>query len=138
MRTTRWLCYAVFLALPVLACEPAGDEPATEGEPAAEQVAPGEGDGMEQGADAGMESGAMVSQAVEVTNAMPHPMIVFAVTNGDRTELGTVDANATDTFAVDAAEGGTLELVAEDEEQTHDVEHSVMVTGDTASWTLGG
>lgn len=129
MRTNRWFPVLIIAALPTLACNQTPDQTATEQQPPAAEPAPSVPEQPAPGA---------MAQAVVVDNAMPHPMVVYRLEAGERVELGTVEPDATETFSVPAAAGDTVELVAADMAETHQVEETVVAGSDTTTWTLGG
>lgn len=72
------------------------------------------------------------SYAVNVTNEMPHPMIIY-VDDGDTPRLlGTVGAEQQERFIVSTADRPTVTLIATDEADTHTVRRTVtLVPGST-------
>lgn len=131
MRTERWFPILLVAAVPLVACRQQPDQGAVQDELPAAEPAPGT---EEQAAPEAMGE---AQPTVAVENAMPHPMVVYRLQNGERVELGTVDAGATETFSLPVAAGETVDLVAADLGETHQVEESVVASGDTATWTLG-
>lgn len=123
MNIARWKWLPLIVALPLVACEQTPDEipdEMPETEPQMEQPA------------------APVQQSVTVENRMPHVMIVSVIEDGVPRELGQVAEQETQTFTVEGAEGEELELVAQDEAETHTVDHTVEVGAEAPTWTLGG
>lgn len=78
----------------------------------------------------------VAAREIEVRNPMPHPMIVTATVDGEAVELGTIPANATAEFTVQARRGASVELEARDEADTHRVQGSVTVGDLVARWTI--
>jgi hypothetical protein len=72
-----------------------------------------------------------------ITNPMPHDMTVTADWGAGPQELGTVAANSEATFAVTAAAGTTVTLVATDAGKTHSPSGTVTLeSGSAAKWTI--
>lgn len=65
------------------------------------------------------------TQAINVTNAMPHPMIVWFDDGTGERLLGTVDSGSTDRFVLDGTGAATVSVIARDEAQTHTVRRTV-------------
>jgi hypothetical protein len=65
------------------------------------------------------------TQAINVINDMPHPMIVsFDDGTGERL-LGTVAARSTDRFVIAGTAATTISVVAHDQARTHTVRRTV-------------
>jgi hypothetical protein len=132
MRTTRWITLLVPFAFVFAACEPAVDEAPEAGEVTeAPEVTPTPPADVAPPAEPGV-----AARTIEVTNPMPHPMIVTATVDGETTELGAVPANQTAEFTVQARTGATVQLEARDEPDTHQVRGTVTVGETAARWTI--
>lgn len=94
------------------------------------------GDEVSQEGEMGMEM-AGVEFAIEVTNPMPHDMVVYAEAGTRVLELGTVPANGSASLTFTASEAMELELRARDTGMTHSVSGTVQLTeGQAAAWTI--
>ena len=120
-----WLVSAIIF----IGCDGEGDE---------RQVAAA-GTGSEFAAaldDSQMEMAAS-AYMIEVTNAMPHKMIIYLRTADIDMELGSVAANGSADFAVTAPPVLEVELRATDARHTHSVRGTVALsTAEAASWTI--
>lgn len=138
MKVRQGTLLALFVAVPLLACgagepgeTPDAEMPEAEPVPETETAAP-EDPAPDPTAEA-------VEQAVSVTNSMPHTMVVSVVEDGEPRELARVDPDATESVSVEGAPGSQVELVAEDEGETHQVDFTVEVGATEAqSWDIGG
>lgn len=75
---------------------------------------------------------------IEVSNPMPHAMVVYRTTSSGEVKLGTVPANGSTYFTITEPADMNVPLRAEDEAQTHSVTGSVhLMKGMEASWTIG-
>ena len=64
---------------------------------------------------------------LQVVNEMPHPMIL-SVDDGETTRiLGTVGADRQEYFVIHHAGGGTVTVIATDQEETHTVRRTVVL-----------
>lgn len=81
---------------------------------------------------------AQATYTIEVSNPMPHAMVVTAdYGTGQPVELGSVEPMGTATFTVTAPPSMTATLTAQDESRTHAVSGQVTLTsGMAASWTI--
>lgn len=138
MNIKRWSTVLVLTLLPLTACEPADQVPANGEAPFAEEEVPAGEPLTETPAAETPAAGNMITEQVTVTNPMPHAMIVMVTENGETRELGTVAANETAAFPVQAREGATINLSARDSADTHTVETTVTADGTPEDWTLGG
>lgn len=141
MSTTRWIPLVLVAVLPLAACERdesdqgletgeaiEGQERAPETLPPVEVLPPDEaGEPDEAG---------VAARRIEVTNPMPHPMIVTAMIGDRSVELGTVAADATEEFTVQTTPGATVQLEARDEPDSHRVRGTVTVGEATARWRI--
>ena len=99
----------------------------------------------ERGGDETSQEGAMsmemagVEFAIEVTNPMPHEMVVYADTGTRVVQLGTVSANGTASLSFTASAALVdLELRASDAAMSHSVSGTVqLMEGEPATWTIG-
>lgn len=74
---------------------------------------------------------------IEVTNPMPHEMIVYEVSESGEMELGSVPANGTTQFTITGPRSMELQLKATDAAETHSVGSTVKLTADgPATWTI--
>lgn len=82
---------------------------------------------------------AQATYEVQVTNPMPHAMIIYAdYGTGEKTELGTVEPMGTATFTITSPPSTSVRLTAQDSAATHEVFGEVtLTTGMAASWTAG-
>lgn len=135
MRMTRWSPLLLIAALPLAACERDADDfdEARETEEFLDMPAPAPAPPVEV---APPEEGIIAAREIEVTNPMPHPMIVTATLDGETIELGTVAADETAEFTVQAPSGATVALEARDEPDTHRVRGTITVREATAAWTI--
>jgi hypothetical protein len=132
--TKRWIPLLLVAVLPLAACGPER----TDDVPEAEEMTP-ELDfdpAPQPPIDAEPPADMVAARDIEVTNPMPHPMIVTAMVDGQTVQVGTVPANATETFTIEARAGATVELEARDEPDTHRVQGSVTVGDAAARWTI--
>jgi hypothetical protein len=67
-------------------------------------------------------------QAINVTNALSHPMIVWFDDGTGERLLGTVAAGSTDRFVLGDTPAGTVSVIARDEGRTHTVRRTVTIT----------
>jgi hypothetical protein len=141
MSTTRWIPLLLVAVLPLAACErDEADERFETGE-AIEGLerAPGALPPVEvQPPDAAEQPDApgVAARRIEVTNPMPHPMIVTATIDGRSVELGTVGADGTAEFTVRTTAGATVQLEARDEPDTHRVRGTVTVGETRVRWRI--
>lgn len=82
---------------------------------------------------------AQATYTIEVSNPMPHAMIVSAdYGTGQPVELGAVEPMGTQTFTITSPPSTTVNLTAEDAAKTHTVNGQVtLMTGMAATWTVG-
>ena len=123
IRRALWVLPVAFL----FACQ---GEPAEEGEEMAGEMA----------AETEMAPATEIaaeSYMIEVTNPMPHDMMVYVEGTDGETELGTVPADGSATFDLGMIEGMEATLRATDADETHSVSGTVTLqSGETASWTV--
>lgn len=137
MSTKHCIPLLLLLAIPIAACE--RDDDGFDDAPEAEQslegpeAAPVPAPPLQTPSPA--EEGAVARQ-IEVTNPMPHPMIVTATVDGETIELGTVPADETAAFTVEVGSDPTVQLEARDEPDSHRVRGSVTVGESAARWTI--
>jgi hypothetical protein len=81
---------------------------------------------------------AQATYTLEVSNPMPHAMVVTAdYGTGQPVELGAVEPMGTATFTVTQPPSMTVNLTAEDAAKTHAVNGQVTLTSDmAATWTI--
>lgn len=105
---------------------------ACQGEQAAEDIAQ-----QQPAAEETMEMAAAAYE-IEISNPMPHAMVVYRKTADGEVKLGTVPANGSTYFTITEPGGMDVQLRAEDEAQTHSVTGSVhLMKGMEATWTIG-
>jgi hypothetical protein len=132
MKTTRWLPLLLFAALPLVAC--GRDDAAFEDTPPAEEFPDAPAGTPTTPAEPADD--AIAARQIEVTNPMPHVMIVTATVDGETIELGTVPAGGTAEFTVQARSGESVRLEARDEADTHRVEGEVTAGMTATRWTI--
>lgn len=105
---------------------------ACQGERTAEEMAE-----QQPAAEETMEMAAATYE-LEITNPMPHAMVVYRKTLDEEVRLGTVPANGSTYFTITEPTDMEVRLRAEDEAQTHEVTGKVhLQEGMDAAWTIG-
>lgn len=67
-------------------------------------------------------------QAINVTNDLSHPMIVWFDDGTGERLLGTVAGRSTDRFVLGDTAAGTVSVIARDEGRTHTVRRTVTIS----------
>ncbi len=131
MRGSAVTTLRLFAAVLLLGCggENAGEQAAGEGESLEEAVAMSGGAEMEMAAEAYM---------IEISNPMPHEMVVSFMSPDGAVELGYVPPGGVAEFALTAPPTISVDLIATDPNRTHTVRGTIeLSSAETATWTIG-
>lgn len=137
MSTKHCIPLLLLVAIPIAACErddgDFDDAPESEQSLEGPEAAPAPPAPLQAPTPAEED---VAARQIEVTNPMSHPMIVTATVDGETVELGTVPADETADFTVEASSGATIQLEARDQPDSHRVRGTVTVGEAAARWTI--